>query len=178
MPQSTLHDTSGTRFVDGLPEAHGADSDLADTAALPIGGGIFLAPDGAWLREDSSEFLAALGDPDPDYDAPLFAIKNLGFILVRLVDASLVEVTLHPRNVEPAALRSLHHWLQSFESCSFKFNYMRERWVLEHFTAPVQLMCRLFEITASEMPEELNYFGAPVVSDATVRQFGDTPIAH
>lgn len=176
MPQSTLHD--GTRFADGLPEAHGADNDLANTAPLPIGGGIFLAPDGAWLREDSDEFFAALGDPDPDYDAPLFAIKNLGFILVRLVGASLVEVTLHPRNVEPAALRSLQHWLQSFESCSFKLNYMWERWVSENFTARVQLMCRLFDITASEMREEMNHFEAPVVSDATVRQFGDTLIAH
>src|SRR5262245_15282294 len=68
------------------------------------GDGIFVTPDGAWLREGSGEFFVALGDPDPDYDAPLFAIKNLGFIFVRVAAAPLVDITLHPRNVAPAAL--------------------------------------------------------------------------
>jgi len=114
-------------FLDRRPEVQRMDKVVADTAALPIlrrdmaipplvGGGVFVTPDGAWLREGSEEFFVALGDPNPDYDAPSFAIKNLGFIFVRVVATSVAEIRLHPRNAAPAALRSLQQWLQSFQS--------------------------------------------------------------
>jgi hypothetical protein len=100
-----------------------------EQVARPSGGGVFVTPDGAWLREGSGELFVALGDPDPDYDAPVFAIKNLGFILVRVVAASRGDITLHPRNVAPAALSSLHQWLQSSQYNLLKLNYIKDRWI-------------------------------------------------
>jgi hypothetical protein len=50
---------------------------------------------GDWVRESSREFLAVLGDHDPDYDAAMFAVRNLGFIAVRRHEAML-ELVLHP----------------------------------------------------------------------------------
>jgi hypothetical protein len=41
---------------------------------------MLITPDGGWVSPDSAEFYTALGDPDPDYDAINFAVKNLGFI--------------------------------------------------------------------------------------------------
>ncbi len=47
---------------------------------------MLVTPDGRWVLEDSAEFLAALGDPDPDYDGASFAVKNLGFIKFQVLD--------------------------------------------------------------------------------------------
>src|SRR5215467_72046 len=63
---------------------------------------------GEWVFEDSAEFLAELGDSNPDYDAVSFAVKNLGFIKFQILDDSIIEIELHPRNVElPAQLAEL-----------------------------------------------------------------------
>jgi hypothetical protein len=132
-----------------------------EQVARPFGGGVFVTPDGAWLREGSSEFFVALGDPDPDYDAPVFAIKNLGFILVRVVAASRVDITLHPRNVAPAALSFLQQWLQSSQYNLFKLDYIKDRWISEVLTTPAQALRRLFEICALEMTEDANFLELP-----------------
>ena len=41
---------------------------------------ILITPEGQWVLPDTPEFYEALGDPNPDYDAIGFAVKNLGFI--------------------------------------------------------------------------------------------------
>ena len=67
---------------------------------------LLVTPDGQWVLSGSGDFLAALGDYDPDYDAETFAVKNLGFIKFQMVAPAIVEVVLHPRNVQlPALLR-------------------------------------------------------------------------
>ena len=40
---------------------------------------ILVSPQGRWVFPGSSEFLDFLGDPNPDYDAEAFAVKNMGF---------------------------------------------------------------------------------------------------
>ena len=65
---------------------------------------MLVTPDGEWVSPDSPEFFAALGDPNPDYDAVAFAVKNLGFIKFQVIQHSIVEIELHPRNVELPAL--------------------------------------------------------------------------
>src|SRR5215213_368120 len=67
-----------------------------------VTGLVLVMPAGDWVREGSREFLALLGDPDPDYEAAMFAVRNLGFIAVQRHEAML-EVILHPRNVEAGA---------------------------------------------------------------------------
>jgi hypothetical protein len=56
--------------------------------------------EGRWVLPGTPEFLAALGDPDPDYDSLSFAVKNLGFVKFEALDRSTVQIELHPRNVE------------------------------------------------------------------------------
>ena len=48
---------------------------------------MLVTPEGQWMLEDSTEFRAALGDPNPDYDAAQFAVKNLGFIKFKSLTA-------------------------------------------------------------------------------------------
>ena len=57
---------------------------------------MLVTPDGQWVLAGSDEFLAALGDPDPDYDATSFAVKNLGFIKFQILEQSLIEISLVP----------------------------------------------------------------------------------
>ena len=54
---------------------------------------------------------AALGDPDPDYDAVSFAVRNLGFIKFEVIRQSVVEIELHPRNIELPALLAVQQQL-------------------------------------------------------------------
>jgi hypothetical protein len=55
---------------------------------------MLVTSEGRWVLEDSAEFLAELGDPDPDYAAALFAVKNLGFIRFKYFETSwLSEIT-------------------------------------------------------------------------------------
>src|SRR5689334_4346969 len=61
---------------------------------------MLVSGDGRWMLEDSAEFRAALGDPEPDYDAAAFAVKNFGFIKFQILDSSIIEIELHPHNVE------------------------------------------------------------------------------
>ena len=74
---------------------------------------ILITPDGRWVLPDTPEFLAALGDPKPDYDAIAFAVKNLGFIKLHVIEQSIIEIELHPRNVGLAALLAVQHQLLS-----------------------------------------------------------------
>ena len=59
---------------------------------------ILATPNGKWVFPDSDEFLAFLGDPDPDYDAAAFAVRNLGFIKLQFLP-QIIEIEVHSRNV-------------------------------------------------------------------------------
>jgi len=80
---------------------------------------------GEWVFEDSAEFLAALGDSNPDYDAASFAVKNLGFIKFQILDDSIIEIELHPRNVELPALLAVQQQLLSSRVNLFRINISR-----------------------------------------------------
>ena len=75
---------------------------------------MLVTPDGEWVFPNSEEFLARLGDAAPDYDAISFAVKNLGFIKFQIIRQSIIEIELHPRNVElPALLGAQQQLLQA-----------------------------------------------------------------
>ena len=84
---------------------------------------MLVTSEGQWVLEDSAEFLAALGNPNPDYDAALFAVKNLGFIKFQILDGSIVEIELHPRNVELPALLAVQQQLLSSQVKLFRLKY-------------------------------------------------------
>ena len=48
---------------------------------------MLVTPDGRWVLPNTEEFLAVLGDAAPDYDAISFAVKNLGFIKLQIIEA-------------------------------------------------------------------------------------------
>jgi len=109
---------------------------------------MLVTSDGQWMLEDSTEFLAALGDSKPDYDAPLFAVKNLGFIKFQVLDGSIVEIELHPRNVQLPALLAVQQQLLSSQVKLFRIKYFDTTWHSEIMTASEPAIMRLSELCA------------------------------
>jgi hypothetical protein len=109
---------------------------------------MLVTPDGGWVLPDTPEFLAALGDPDPDYDAVAFAVKNLGFIKFQMIHQSIIEIELHPRNVELAALLAVQQQLQSAGVGLFRIKYFETAWHSEITSSAEQAMVRLSQLTA------------------------------
>jgi hypothetical protein len=111
---------------------------------------MLVASDGRWVLEDSAEFLAALGDPSPDYDAALFAVKNLGFIKFQILDGSIVEIELHPRNVQLPALLAVQQQLLSSQVRLFRIKYFDTAWQSEIMTSSESAISRLSELCARD----------------------------
>jgi hypothetical protein len=89
---------------------------------------MLVTPDGEWLPEGSAELAAALGDADADYDLAGFAIRNLGFIRFQSFGDSLVEVELHPRQVDLPALLAVQQQLLSSRVKLFRIKYLEMSW--------------------------------------------------
>jgi hypothetical protein len=109
---------------------------------------MLVTSEGQWLLEDSTEFRAELGDPNPDYDATMFAVKNLGFIKFQILDGSIVEIELHPRNVQLPALLAVQQQLVSSEVRLFRVKYFDTTWRSEILTAAEPTISRLSELCA------------------------------
>jgi hypothetical protein len=109
---------------------------------------MLVTSDGQWVLEDSTEFLAVLGDPHPDYDAASFAVKNLGFIKFQVHDSSIVEIELHPRNVQLPALLAVQQQLLSSQVRLFRIKYFDTTWHSEIMTASEPAITRLSELCA------------------------------
>ena len=104
--------------------------------------------DGQTVFPGSPEFLAALDDPDPDYDAEAFAVKNLGFIKVSIIDQSIVEIELHPRNVTMQAVLAVQQQIQSAGVNLFRIKHFDTSWQSEITSTAEQAMIRLSQLTA------------------------------
>jgi hypothetical protein len=111
---------------------------------------MLVTPDGQWVFPDSSEFLAALGDPNPDYDAEAFAVKNLGFIKFSVIERTIVEVELHPHNAELAALLAVQQQIQTSGVNLFRIRYFDTAWRSEITSSAEQAIARLSELCAPE----------------------------
>jgi hypothetical protein len=107
---------------------------------------MLVTPDGKWVSPDTPDFLAALGDPDPDYDAVAFAVKNLGFIKFQVIQRSIVEIELHPRNVELPALLAVQQQLLSCEVRLFRIRYFDTDWQSEISSSAQSTIKRLSEL--------------------------------
>ncbi len=109
---------------------------------------MLVTSEGHWVIEDSAEFLAALADPNPDYDAALFAVKNLGFIQFQILDGSIAEIDLHPRNVQLPALLAVQQQLLSSQVGLFRVKYFDTAWRSEIMTSSERTISRLAELCA------------------------------
>lgn len=112
---------------------------------------MLVTADGEWVLEDSTEFRAALGDPKPDYDANSFAVKNLGFIKVQSVDNLVIEIELHPRNVEFPALLAVQQHLLSTEVKLFRIKYFDMAWHSEITCSSEQTIAKLAELCCPKL---------------------------
>jgi hypothetical protein len=108
--------------------------------------GMLIAPDGRWLRDGSREFLRLLGDPEPDYDAKLFAVLNMGFIYLRR-KGTLLEIIVHPRNACSSAVDAVIPLIGSSGAKVFTIKYHgRTEWQQEISASAQQTCRRLFEL--------------------------------
>lgn len=109
---------------------------------------MLVTPDGRWVLEDSTEFLSALGDSSPDYDGASFAVKNLGFVKFQVLDQSVIEIELHPHNVELPALLAVQQQLLTSTVRLFRIKYFTTSWQSEILSAPDLAVSRLSELCA------------------------------
>ena len=117
---------------------------------------MLVTADGEWLLEDSTEFRAALGDLDPDYDAASFAVKNLGFIKIQSIDNLIIEIELHPRNVELPALLAVQQHLLSSQVKLFRIKYFDLVWHSEITCSSEQTIARLAELCCPKLVPQPN----------------------
>jgi hypothetical protein len=109
---------------------------------------MLVTPGGDWIFPDSPEFYEELGDPNPDYDAVGFAIKNLGFIKFQTIEHSINEIELHPRNVELPALLAVQQQLLSSGVNLFRIKYFETEWQSEISSSAEHVISRLSELCA------------------------------
>lgn len=109
---------------------------------------MLVTSEGEWVFEGSPEFLAALGDPEPDYDSALFAVKNLGFIRFETVAREIVEIELHPRNVGLPALLAVQQQLLASHFKLFRIKFFEEAWRSEITSSAEEAISRLSELCA------------------------------
>ena len=107
---------------------------------------MLVTAEGEWVLEDSAEFRAALGDPEPDYDAALFAVKNLGFIKFQMLDNSIIEIELHPQNIALPALLAVQQQLLSSQVKLFRIKYLDTVWRSEILCSAEIAVARLSEL--------------------------------
>ncbi len=109
---------------------------------------MLITADGKWVLPDSEEFLAALGDPDPDYDAIGFAVRNLGFVKFQVLDRLVTEIELHPRNVDCRALMALEQLIGEVGTNLFRIKYLEGEWRSEISASVEHTVDRLRELCA------------------------------
>jgi len=109
---------------------------------------MLVSAEGTWMLEDSVEFRGALGDPEPDYDAATFAVKNLGFIKFQILDNSIIEIDLHPHNIEIPALLAVQQQLVTSQIKLFRIKYFDVSWKSEIICSAELAVARLSELCA------------------------------
>ena len=122
---------------------------------------MLITADGRWVLPESEEFLAALGDPNPDYDAVGFAIRNLGFIKFQVLDRIVTEIELHPRNVDRRALLQVEKLLGETGTNLFRIKHLETEWHSEISASAEHTIERLHELCAPVFePPSNNRFSA------------------
>jgi len=110
---------------------------------------ILAIPDGKWVLPDSDEFLALLGESDPDYDAAAFAVRNLGFIKLQILPGSTMEIEVHPRNVGFRAVQAVQQQLLLTSQIKlFVIKHLDRRWRSEISPSVEHTIRRLSELCA------------------------------
>src|SRR3982074_1962562 len=132
---------------------------------------------GQWVFPGSDEFLEALGDPDPDYDAEAFAVKNQGFIKFSIIERTMIEIELHPQNTTIPALLAIQHQLQSSNVELFRIKYFDSSWQSELTGAAERAMARLRQLPSPAfVPPVRRRGGVGPDGQARLRVREETPL--
>jgi hypothetical protein len=124
---------------------------------------MLVTAEGDWVLPGSEGFLAALRDPDPDYDAVGFAVRNLGFIKFQVLDRLVTEIELHPRNVDPRALFAVERQLSAVATQLFRIRYLDSEWHSEISASAEHTLARLRELCTPvfEPPSHERFYVEP-----------------
>ncbi|HTV89892.1 MAG TPA: hypothetical protein VME41_12835 [Stellaceae bacterium] len=109
---------------------------------------MLITPDGDWVFPDSAEFFAALADAKPDYDAVSYAVRNQGFVKFQIIENSIIEIQLHPRNVELPALLAAQQQLLMSQVRLFRLKYYDGEWHSEISSSAEATVERLSQLAA------------------------------
>ncbi|MGA8402916.1 MAG: hypothetical protein WB697_23715 [Stellaceae bacterium] len=109
---------------------------------------MLVTAEGKWVLPDSEGFLAALGDPEPDYDAVGFAVRNLGFVKFQTLDRLVTEIELCPRNVDLRALLAVERLLCEVGTNLFRIRWLSDQWNSEISASAKHTIARLRELCA------------------------------
>jgi hypothetical protein len=109
---------------------------------------MLVTPEAQWVLPDTPEFFEALGDPEPDYDAVGFAVKNLGFVKYQVMERMIVEIELHPRNVSLPALLLVQEEILRSQINLFRIKYFDNEWQSEISSSSEKVIARLSELCA------------------------------
>ena len=90
-----------------------------------------ISPEGTWLPASGSALHQALGYPAPDFDAPGFAVRNLGYIKFEMIEDALIDIECHPMHVSPAALAAAQRHLEASGHRLFRLRYLTDDWHTE-----------------------------------------------
>jgi hypothetical protein len=109
---------------------------------------MLVTAEGNWVLPDSEEFLAALGDPQPDYYAVGFAVRNLGFVKFQVLDRLVTEIELCPRNVDLRAMLAVERLLIEAGTNLFRIRWLADDWQSEISASAKHTLVRLRELCA------------------------------
>jgi hypothetical protein len=111
---------------------------------------MLISADGLCFRSDNKELMVELlGDPNPDYNATLFAVKNLGFVNFGRT-GPLLKIAVHPRNAAWPAVDAMIAIIGSSDAGLFTIIYLSELgWRQETTSSHRDACSRLLELCAS-----------------------------
>jgi len=143
---------------------------------------MLVTAEGKWVLPDSDEFHAALGDPEPDYDAVGFAVRNLGFVKFQVLDRLVTEIELCPRNIDLRALLAVETLLCEAGTNLFRIRYLADEWQSEISASAEHTLVRLRELCAPVFePPQTERFRVEPQDPATLfdtQQGRDTPLGR
>lgn len=116
---------------------------------------ILFTPEGRLVLPDTPDLFAALGEPNPDYDAVTFAVKNLGFIKLQVINKSIVQIEFHPHTVELAALLAVQQHVMALRVGLFRIRYFDTEWKSEITSSAEHAVSRLSELSTPTLVPSL-----------------------
>jgi hypothetical protein len=109
---------------------------------------LLISPAGAWLSGDSPALHQAIGYPEADFDAVGFAVRNLGYIKLEIVEDVLLDLEFHPLQVSRLAHDAAQDHLSAARQPLVRLRYLAEEWRSELAVNAQQAARRFGELCA------------------------------